>query len=81
MFDSVVTGSAGFIGSHLTDRLLDRGERVLGIDSFDSYYGRPQKVANLEGALASPRFRLLRADLFNPDSFRNRLNEFVMKAK
>lgn len=63
MYDSVVTGSAGFIGSHLVDRLVERGDRVLGIDSFDDYYARPAKRANLESALASPRFTLWERDL------------------
>ena len=58
-----MTGSAGFIGSHLTDRLLEQGDRVLGIDSFDSYYGRRQKLSNLSEAFAHPRFTLVRGDL------------------
>jgi len=36
----VVTGCAGFIGSHLTDRLLADGHTVVGIDSFEDYYPR-----------------------------------------
>jgi UDP-glucose 4-epimerase len=43
----LVTGAAGFIGSHLCGRLLDRGARVTGLDCFTDYYPRPVKEANL----------------------------------
>ena len=52
----VVTGCAGFIGSHLTDRLLAGGHTVVGIDSFEDYYPRALKEANLVGARANPAF-------------------------
>jgi nucleoside-diphosphate-sugar epimerase len=44
---ALVTGSAGFIGSHLAGRLLDRGAEVTGIDCFTDYYPRPVKETNL----------------------------------
>jgi nucleoside-diphosphate-sugar epimerase len=44
---ALVTGAAGFIGSHLTAALLDRGVEVVGIDCFTDYYPRPMKEANL----------------------------------
>jgi len=44
---ALVTGAAGFIGSHLAGRLLDRGAEVTGIDCFADYYPRPIKEANL----------------------------------
>src|SRR5215204_3173292 len=43
----LVTGCAGFIGSHLTERLLRDGVTVLGIDCFNDNYGRQQKLQNL----------------------------------
>ena len=59
----VVTGCAGFIGSHLTDRLLADGHTVVGIDSFEDYYPRVIKEQNLEGALANPAFTLHEANI------------------
>jgi UDP-glucuronate 4-epimerase len=58
----IVTGAAGFIGSHLTRALLVRGHRVIGVDNFDSFYERPLKEANLHGFDAS-RFAFLEADI------------------
>jgi UDP-glucuronate 4-epimerase len=62
-----VTGAAGFIGSHVTDALLDAGHEVVGIDCFTGYYRRDLKEANLAVALASPRFELVEADLCSAD--------------
>jgi len=59
----VVTGAAGFIGSHLVDRLLADGCEVVGVDSFEDYYPRPYKEANLAGARASERFTLVTDNL------------------
>jgi nucleoside-diphosphate-sugar epimerase len=53
---ALVTGAAGFIGSHLTGSLLDRGVEVLGVDCFTDYYPRPMKEANLAGNLSRPGF-------------------------
>jgi UDP-glucuronate 4-epimerase len=47
----LVTGCAGFIGSHLTDALLARGDEVVGVDAFTDYYPRDAKESNLERAL------------------------------
>jgi UDP-glucose 4-epimerase len=58
----VVTGSAGFIGSNLTDLLLRRGHTVVGVDNFST--GRRDF---LDGALASPSFELVEADLLDAD--------------
>ena len=59
----LVTGAAGFIGSTLADRLLAEGREVVGLDSFDPFYPREQKRANLSGALDCARFRLLEGDI------------------
>lgn len=59
----LVTGSAGFIGSHLCDRLLDLGHEVTGIDCFVPYYPKPIKERNLAGLLNRPGFRFEQLDL------------------
>ncbi|MGZ4172459.1 MAG: NAD-dependent epimerase/dehydratase family protein [Solirubrobacteraceae bacterium] len=59
----MVTGCAGFIGSHLVDRLLARGDAVVGVDAFTDYYPRQLKRRNLAGARRHPGFSLLEADL------------------
>ena len=60
---ALVTGAAGFIGSHLTERLLAMGLEVTGVDCFTDYYDTALKRRNLETALSHPRFRLLEIDL------------------
>src|SRR5947209_1890090 len=59
----VVTGAAGFIGSHLTEALLRDEHDVVGVDSFTTYYDVARKRANVERALAHPRFELVETDL------------------
>ncbi len=76
----VVTGAAGFIGSHLTERLLAAGHEVVGIDSFEDYYPRPFKEANLARARAAARFSLIEDDLLHlaaGDAGRSRLDEVL----
>lgn len=58
----LVTGAAGFIGSHLVEHLLARGDRVIGVDNFDPFYSPDEKRRNLSGALEHPGFRLVEAD-------------------
>jgi nucleoside-diphosphate-sugar epimerase len=59
----LVTGCAGFLGSHLSERLVASGEEVLGVDCFTDYYPREQKDANLERLRDRRRFRLRELDL------------------
>ena len=63
----VVTGAAGFIGSHLAERLLADGHDVVGIDAFTPFYPRALKLANIRGLSASRRFGLVEADLASAD--------------
>jgi len=60
---AVVTGAAGFIGSHLCERLLADGHEVVGIDSFSEFYERPLKERNLAVALENSNFALEELDL------------------
>ncbi|MEI8383919.1 MAG: UDP-glucuronic acid decarboxylase family protein, partial [Planctomycetota bacterium] len=57
----LVTGGAGFLGSHLCERLLERGDNVICLDNF--FTGRKQNVTHL---LANPRFELIRHDIVHP---------------
>jgi UDP-glucose 4-epimerase len=59
----MVTGVAGFIGSHLAETLLQEGFTVIGLDSFTDYYPPVYKRANIQGFLTHPRFSLLESDL------------------
>ena len=58
---NLVTGGAGFIGSHLCERLLERGEEVLCLDNF--FTGNKQNIAHL---LPNPKFELIRHDVTQP---------------
>jgi len=60
---AVVTGAAGFIGSHLCERLVGDGWRVTGVDCFTDFYAREDKLSNLEGLSRAPAFDLLERDL------------------
>ena len=62
---SLVTGVAGFIGSHLAERLIAEGHEVVGIDCFTDYYSRSIKEANLEKLLTVPSFTFIEVDLLN----------------
>ena len=63
----VVTGAAGFIGSHLSESLVADGHEVTGVDCFTDYYPRPLKEANLERLRDSTRFRLVEARIQDLD--------------
>lgn len=63
----VVTGCAGFIGSHLCERLVADGHRVVGIDAFRPFYDRADKLENLRNLASDPCFDLLELDLASDD--------------
>jgi UDP-glucuronate 4-epimerase len=59
----LVTGAAGFIGSHLSETLVERGDEVLGVDAFTDYYERQTKEQNLERLRDESAFELVESDL------------------
>jgi len=63
MGTSIVTGAAGFIGSHLVEALLAQGDRVIGIDHFNDYYDPALKRKNIMAAEAHPDFQLIEANI------------------
>ncbi len=64
---SLVTGAAGFVGSHLCERLVREGHHVIGVDAFAEYYPRTMKEANLTGLRGAPGFRFVEGDLARMD--------------
>lgn len=64
---ALVTGGAGFIGSHLSERLLDQGAEVTAIDCFTDYYPRPLKEANIAGLRGRPGYRLVETSIADAD--------------
>lgn len=67
----LVTGVAGFIGSHLAQRLVAEGHDVVGIDCFTDYYARSIKEQNLKGLTGNSHFRFIEKDLVDMDSGEN----------
>lgn len=74
MKSALVTGGAGFIGSHLVDNLLSEGWRVTVVDSFDPFYDQTIKEANIKPHLENPNYRLVRADIRDLETLRARLS-------
>ena len=71
----LVTGCAGFIGSHLSEKLLKSDFRVTGIDNFDNFYSKDLKRRNLEVSLASERFKFFELDIRNFKDLEEKLND------
>lgn len=72
----MVTGAAGFIGFHLTRRLLDQGETVLGIDNLNDYYDPSLKQARLDRLGDSPNFEFSRISLEDRDGMSEAFSAF-----
>ena len=62
----LLTGAAGFIGSHLAERLCARGDEVVGFDNFDPFYPRATKERNLAALRACANFTLIEGDITSP---------------
>jgi UDP-glucuronate 4-epimerase len=63
----MVTGAAGFIGMHVCERLLARGDEVVGVDNLNDYYDVALKEARLARLAPNPRFRFSRLDIADRD--------------
>jgi UDP-glucuronate 4-epimerase len=75
MTDSILlTGAAGFIGSHVAERLLAAGASVVGVDNFDPFYDPAEKWANLEPSLAHDAYAFIEADCADPASLETKLD-------
>ena len=64
---ALITGAAGFIGSHLAEACLEQGWEVVGVDSLTTYYSPTAKVRNVEGFRDHPRCQLLEQDILDVD--------------
>src|SRR5687767_161930 len=64
---AIITGAAGFIGSHLAAALYARGRRVVGIDNFDPFYDRRAKIGNLQRAALT---EFIEADILDRERMR-----------
>ena len=70
---ALITGGAGFVGSHLVDRMLGAGWRVTAVDSFDPFYDPRIKESNIEAHGLNSAFRMLRLDIRDYDALRESL--------
>ncbi|MGV3578459.1 NAD-dependent epimerase/dehydratase family protein [Brevundimonas sp.] len=69
----IVTGAAGFVGMHVAERLLQRGETVIGVDEFNAYYDVELKDLRAARLATHPAFRMVRADIADAEA----MNELV----
>lgn len=68
--NTLVTGAAGFIGSHVAEALLARGETVAGLDNFSGHYDPARKRANIALLASNPRFTLHETDVRNTEGMK-----------
>jgi UDP-glucuronate 4-epimerase len=71
----LVTGAAGFIGFHCAQRLLERGDEVIGLDNLNAYYDPTLKSARLEILMRHPAFRFVKADVADREAMERLFRE------
>lgn len=76
----LVTGGAGFIGSHLCEALLQQGRRVLCVDNFCDFYAPATKERNIAGCLRHPEFSLEKADIRDPEALKRIFERYQVSA-
>ena len=76
----IVTGGAGFIGSHITDRLLKEKNQVLCIDNFDNFYDIKEKQKNIESHLKNRDYKLAEGDITDKNFISKTINDFLPEA-
>ena len=76
----LVTGAAGFIGSHLSEALLKLNHSVVGLDNFDLFYSKTTKARNLETSLRHNNFQFLEHDICDEEAIENILSEIKFDA-
>jgi UDP-glucuronate 4-epimerase len=64
----LVTGGAGFIGSHLIEKLLSENKNIICFDNFNNYYEPKIKLSNIAGCMGNPNFVLIEGDIRDTDS-------------
>ena len=69
MHSALVTGGAGFIGSHMVGKLLSLGYEVIGLDCFTDYYSRDIKEKNVESSLTNKNYTFIEADILDMETF------------
>ena len=77
MANVLVTGAAGFIGSHLSESLVNRGDIVVGLDNFDDFYDPNVKRNNIRTLIDHDRFRMIEGDIRDPECVTTALGEKV----
>ena len=76
----IVTGAAGFIGSHLTESLLKRGEQVIAIDNFNDYYSPARKRTNVASFQNHPQLQLYEEDICSDEAIQRIFAEHKPRA-
>lgn len=73
----LVTGAAGFIGSSLTEKLLNQGHEIVGIDNFDTFYDRSIKESNLSTLLSHDKFKFVELNILDVDQLDEKFDVII----
>lgn len=76
----LITGGAGFIGSHLSERLLESGYEIVNLDSFNDYYDPNLKRRNIAGLLPRPEYTLVEGDILDREGLQKLFAQYRFDA-